>query len=197
MRYPVCNQSIAIFGPFGTALAFMQSRKEKQKMAFDAFLKIDGIPGESTDDKHKDWIEVLSFDFGMEQPSSATDSSAGGGTTERVDVEDLAVMKHLDKASPKLYEFCCNGKHIKDVTLELCRAGGDKLKYLEVKMEQVVISSAHPSGKSEGSDGFPTEHVKFNFAKVKWTYTQQKRADGSGGGNVAGGWDLTANKVYA
>jgi len=39
--------------------------------------------------------------------------------------------------------------------------------------------------------------VKFNFAKVKWTYTQQKRADGSGGGNVAGGWDLTANKVYA
>jgi type VI protein secretion system component Hcp len=25
--------------------------------AYDAFLKIDGIPGESTDDKHKDWIE--------------------------------------------------------------------------------------------------------------------------------------------
>ena len=22
-------------------------------------------------------------------------------------------MKHLDKASPKLYEFCCNGKHVK------------------------------------------------------------------------------------
>ena len=29
-------------------------------MAFDAFLKVDGIPGESTDDKHKDWIEILS-----------------------------------------------------------------------------------------------------------------------------------------
>jgi bacteriocin-like protein len=27
--------------------------------AFDRFLKIDGIPGESTDDKHKDWIEIL------------------------------------------------------------------------------------------------------------------------------------------
>ncbi|WP_353327541.1 type VI secretion system tube protein Hcp, partial [Chitiniphilus shinanonensis] len=27
-------------------------------MAFDAFIKIDGIPGESTDDKHKDWIEI-------------------------------------------------------------------------------------------------------------------------------------------
>ena len=164
---------------------------------FDAFLKIDGIPGESTDDKHKDWIEVLSFDFGMIQPSSATDSSAGGATTERVDVEDVDLIKHLDKASPKLYELCCAGKHIATATLELCRAGGDKTRYLEVKMEQVVISKAHPSGKSEGSDGFPTERVSLNFGKVKWTYTQQKRADGSGGGNVAGGWDLTANKVYA
>jgi type VI secretion system secreted protein Hcp len=164
---------------------------------FDTFLKIDGIPGESTDDKHKDWIELLSFDFGMTQPSSATDSSAGGGTTERVDVEDLQIVKHLDKASTKLYELCCSGKHIATATLELCRAGGDKTRYLEVKLEQVVISSARPSGKSEGSDGFPTERVSLNFGKVKWTYTQQKRADGSGGGNVAGGWDLTANKVYA
>ncbi len=37
-------------------------------MAFDAFLKIDGIPGESTDDKHKDWIEVLSYGVGIQQP---------------------------------------------------------------------------------------------------------------------------------
>jgi len=164
---------------------------------FDAFLKIDGIPGESTDDKHKDWIEILDFHFGMEQPSSATDSSAGGGTTERVNVDDFAILKHLDKASPKIYELCCNGKHIKDVTFELCRAGGDKLKYMEVKMENVVISEARPGGKSQGTDALPSESISFNFAKVKWTYTQQKRADGSGGGNVAGGWDLTANKVYA
>jgi type VI secretion system secreted protein Hcp len=166
-------------------------------MAFDAFLKIDGIPGESTDDKHKDWIELLSYSFGMDQPSSATDSSAGGGTTERVDIQDFEVVKHLDKASTKLYENCCTGKHIATVTMELCRAGGDKLKYLEVKMENVVISRAKSTGKSESTDGFPTESVSFNFGKVKWTYTQQKRADGSGGGNVAGGWDLTANKVNA
>ena len=40
------------------------SAEELQKVtggAYDAFLKIDGIAGESTDDKHKDWIEILSF----------------------------------------------------------------------------------------------------------------------------------------
>jgi type VI secretion system secreted protein Hcp len=179
-------------------------------MAFDAFLKIDGVPGESTDDKHKDWIEVLSFSHGSNQPSSATASSAGGGTTERVTFDDLMVTKHIDKASAKLHELCASGKHIANVTLQLCRAGGDKLQYMEVKMEQVIISGVQATGQaaaaagggggagtSTGVDTLPTEQVTFNFGKIKWTYTQQKRADGSGGGNVTGGWDLTANKVYS
>lgn len=166
-------------------------------MAFDTFVKIDGIPGESTDDKHKDWIEVLSFNHGMHQPSSATASSAGGGTAERCEHQDFSIVKYLDKASPKLYELCSSGKHIKEITIEMCRASGDKLKYMEVKLEQVVISNVAPSGSSGSGDGFPTEAVSFNYGKIKWTYTQQKRADGSGGGNVTGGWDLTANKVNA
>ena len=166
-------------------------------MAFDAFLKIDGIPGESTDDKHKDWIEILSYNFGMTQPTSATASSAGGASTERVNLHDLAIVKSVDKASPKLYESCCKGAHIANVTLELCRAGGDKVKYMEVKLEQVMISGVQPGGNSKGTDSLPTESVSFNFGKAKWTYTQQKRSDGTGGGNVTGGWDLTANKVYA
>jgi type VI secretion system secreted protein Hcp len=166
-------------------------------MAFDAFLKIDGIPGESTDDKHKDWIEILSYGHGMTQPSSATASSAGGAPTERVNVHDYSVSKHICKASPKLYEYCCSGKAIANVTVEVCRAGGDKLKYLEVKMEQVIISGVHPGGAAKAEDTFPTETVTFNFGKIKWTYTQQKRPDGAGGGNVTGGWDLTANKVHS
>jgi type VI secretion system secreted protein Hcp len=80
----------------------------------------------------------------------------------------------------------------------LCRAGGDKVKYMEIKMEQVIISSVTPSGSAKGAkESFPTEIVKFNYGKIKWIYTQQKRTDGTGGGNVVGGWDLTANKVYS
>jgi type VI secretion system secreted protein Hcp len=164
---------------------------------FDVFLKIDGIAGESMDDKHKDWIEVLSFSHGMKQPASATRSSAGGAGAERCDHEDFVILKALDKASPKIMEQCCNGKHIKEVVVEMCRAGGDKVRYMEIKMEEVIISAVTPTGSSKSEAGFPTEHVGFNYGRIKWTYTQQKREDGSGGGNVAGGWDLTKNKVYA
>jgi type VI secretion system secreted protein Hcp len=164
-------------------------------MAFDVFVKIDGIPGESTDDKHKDWIEVLSFSHGINQPASATHSSAGGATAERCNHQDFTISKLLDKASPLLYQNCSSGKHVKDVCVEFCRAGGDKMKYMDVKMEEVIISAVSPSGSS--GEGFPSESVSFNYGKIKWVYTQQKRADGGGGGNVPGGWDLVKNKVYA
>ena len=69
-------------------------------MAFDAFLKIDGIPGESSDDKHKDWIEILSFSHGLSQPASGSRSSGGAASAERCNHSDFSIVKTLDKASP-------------------------------------------------------------------------------------------------
>ena len=163
-------------------------------MAFDAFLKIDGIPGESTDDKHKDWIEVLSYGVGIQQPASATASTAGGATAERAHFQDFTITKALDKASPKLALACADGMHMKHVTLELCRAGGDKMKYMEYKLTNCIISSYHDGGPAGGAEDLPIENVSFNYGKIEWIYTQQKRADGSGGGQVVAGWDLQTNK---
>lgn len=176
-------------------------------MAVDAHINIDGIPGEGSDAVYKGWIEVLSFSWGASNPTSATASSAGGGTTERVTINDLTITKHIDKATPKIHEALSKGTHIPTVTLSLNRAGVSKVQYYEVKMEQVIISQAVQQAVSMGSrgatdvktktpDNLPVEQVQFNFGKIKWTYTQQKRADGSGGGNVTGGWDLTANQIY-
>ena len=160
---------------------------------FDAFLKVEGIPGESTDDKHADWIEIISYSAGVSQTASASASSGGGASAERADFQDFSVVKALDKASPKLAVACADGTHIPTVTLELCRAGGDKLKYMEYKLSNCIVSSHHPGGSAGGAETLPLEEVSFNYGKIEWTYTQQKRADGSGGGNVAGGWDLEKN----
>ena len=45
-------------------------------MAVDMFIKIDGIKGESADDKHKEEVDVLSWSWGMSQSGSA---HMGGG----------------------------------------------------------------------------------------------------------------------
>ncbi len=69
-------------------------------MAVDNFLKIEGIKGESTDDKHKDWIEILSYSWGVSQMASASASTSGGGTSQRADFQDISIVKTLDSSSP-------------------------------------------------------------------------------------------------
>ena len=159
-------------------------------MPADDFLKIDGVEGESTDDKHQGWIEILSYNWGISQTASASASSSGGGTTQRADLQDLSIVKLLDSATPKLFLACAKGDHIDEVKVELCRAGGDKLTYMEYIMNNVIISSVSTGG---GGGGEPTESVTFNYGKIKLNYIKQQRAGGGGGGNVPGCWDLETN----
>jgi len=163
-------------------------------MAFDAFLKVDGIPGESTDDKHKDWIEVLSYHMGVSQPATGSRSSGGAASAERANFSDLSIVKALDKASPKLFLACAKGDHITKVTLELCRATGDKQSYMKYDLSDVIVSSVRPGGSSHGAETLPLEEVAFNYGKIEKTYTETDHGTGKAKGNVAANWDLKANK---
>ncbi len=115
-------------------------------MAIDAFLKMADIPGESLDAQFKDWIEMEDFDVGASQSASASTTSSGGASSGRAKMSDLYFRKAVDKATPKLHEACCSGKHFKEVTIALNRAGNDKIKYLEIKLEEVIVSSVSLNG---------------------------------------------------
>jgi len=71
----------------------------------------------------------------------------------------------------------------------LWRAGGEPLKYYEVKMKEVLVSAVHQDANPKGDSRFPTETVHMTYGAIEWTYTKQK-ADGSAGGNVAAKWSL-------
>lgn len=162
-------------------------------MPADVFLKVDGLEGESSDSKHKNEIEVLSFHWGVSQAITGTTSSTGTFTGARADFAPLTVVKQFDKASPKGAQACAAGEHFKSAVLTLCRAGGDKQPYMEYKMSDVLISSVRVGGAGQGEGGVPTEEWSFNYGKMEMKYTQIG-IDGKAAGNVAGGWDLTTNK---
>ena len=162
-------------------------------MAIDVYLQIDGIKGESTDDKHKDWIEVQGVQWGVTQPKSATASTGGGHTAERCEHEDITLSKLADLSSPILLQVCSSGKTIPRAKIEFMRADGqgERIKYFEIELTNVLVGSVSPH-VSEGD--IMQESIGLKFSKVKWTYTQQK-VSGGAGGNTSGGWDLAANKV--
>lgn len=162
-------------------------------MAIDVYLYIDGIKGESNDDRHKDWIECKSVSFGVEQPKSATASTGGGHTAERCEHQDIVFSKLADLSSPILLQTCSAGRTIPKARLEFMRADaqGERVKYFEIEIENVLIGAVSPS-VHEGD--ILTEDVALKFSKIKWRYTQQKISGGAGG-NTSGGWDLASNRV--
>jgi len=160
-------------------------------MAGDCFLKIDKVPGESTDEKHKDWIEVLSYSHGISQVAGGGRSTGGAASGGRTDHQDFSIVKALDKASPTLNLICCQGDHIPNVVVELCRATGKKEKYMEYKMQDVIISSVSIGG---GGGGLPTESVTFNYGKLTWNYIQTDHKTGEAKGNIEKFWSLIENK---
>ncbi|MNJ45007.1 hypothetical protein D3C77_400840 [compost metagenome] len=162
-------------------------------MAFDAFIKIEGIPGEALDEQYRDWIEITGYSFGAHQSTSATASSAGGASSGRTTLTNFTFTKLLDKSSCKILEASCAGEHLAKVTLALSRAGADKLKYLEIALEEVIIADYMQTA----GNGVPLEVVQLDYGRIKTTYIQQKRSDGSSGGNITGGWDRINNKKHA
>jgi type VI secretion system secreted protein Hcp len=154
----------------------------------DMFLKIDGIEGESLDDKHKNEIEVLSFSFGANQPGSA--GFGGGSGVGKVQVHDFTFSKYYDKSSVKLFEACAVGKHTPKVTLVCRKAGGTQQEYLKISLSEVIVSSITSSGS--GGDALPTESVSLHFSKIELEYKPQDEKGGLGG-VIKAGWDLSKN----
>ena len=64
----------------------------------DYFLKVDGAPGESMDDKHKDEIECISFGFGCSQTGSAAYGKGLGAG--KVSMQDFSFVMKANKAGP-------------------------------------------------------------------------------------------------
>lgn len=89
-------------------------------MAIDVYLQIDSIKGESQDDKHKDWIEIVQAQWGVAQPVSSPGSATGGRATGRSEYRTLSLAKLADLASPVLMQHCSNGKTIPKAKMNSC-----------------------------------------------------------------------------
>lgn len=159
-------------------------------MLLDAFLKIDGIEGECTDDEHKGEVEILAFDHLIENSSSNIE-----GEKNQAFHGSFTVMKAIDKISPQLYQRCCSGKVIPKVILSLCHPTGkatsatDQWKkevFLTIELQKAHIVRVNPKG--DASEG-PYEQIDFSYQAIKWNYLSPTA-------NMAS-WNLKTNAPIA
>jgi len=158
-------------------------------VASDYFLQISGIPGESQDDKHKDWIDVLSWSWGESHP--AAPAAGAGGAAGKVQFQDFAFAMRVSKASPALFLACASGQHIKEAKLVARKAAGKgQQEYLTWTFSDLLVSSYATSGS--GGDDTVVDTVSLNFSKAVVSYKAQK-ADGSLDAPITAGWNAKTN----
>ena len=156
--------------------------------AVDYFLKIDGIQGESRDDRHKDEIDIESFSWGETQ--SGTFAAGGGGGAGKVSMQDFHFTLLVNKASPALFLTCAQGDHIKNAKLTCRKAGNDQQEFLKITMSDVLVSSFQIGGTG---GVVPTNQISLNFAKIEVEYKEQD-ATGKLVGSIKKWFDLKSMK---
>jgi type VI secretion system secreted protein Hcp len=156
---------------------------------FDAFLKMQGIEGESTDKAFKGQIELHSFSFGAQQTGT---QHHGGGGAGRVDFSDINCTKLYDKSSVELMLACATGKHFPEATITCRKAGGEQEPYLVITLKDVLVSSYDMGGHSKGE--LPVmDDFALNYGSIHKEYKVQTEK-GTVGSPVKCGWSLKENK---
>jgi type VI secretion system secreted protein Hcp len=131
--------------------------------AVDYFLKIEGIKGESQDDKHKDEIDVQSFSWGVSQTIGR--AGGGGAGAGKAQFQDFHFANLISKASPSLFLACASGEHIKQAVFvgeALNPKGEVRGPFFKYTFTDVLISSYSEAGQDTVVDG-----ASFAFATVK------------------------------
>lgn len=144
------------------------------------YLKLGDIKGESVDDGHKDWINLLSVSQAITRPMA---SGVSGSTRHRASANfgDIVCVKEVDASTPKIAEAVADGKHFPKVEIHLTTSsGGDKrLPYLTWDLKNVRVTSYSVAGATDG--GVPTESLSLNYEEIKVVYDKLDKENKSGG----------------
>lgn len=154
------------------------------------FLKLPGVPGESTHVAHKGEIDVESWSWGARRDDS-TSPGGGAGRAGRAAFDDFHFVARISKASPPLFLACATGSHFKDALLSGQHGGsGRQTDFLKYKLTDVSVTSFHQGG-TEGD--VPVDQFSLSFHKIEVSYAARNAA-GKLDKAVEAGFDLASYK---
>jgi type VI secretion system Hcp family effector len=139
--------------------------------AIELFVHIDGIPGDSVDQQHPDWIEAVTYNEGLEAIAS--------GHVVRAVFSPITFSTSVGKASTALREHALQGQEIDEVEIHLKREGQQEPFFYKVLLKRALVSSVGVEANS--ADDKPTETFALNFDEINWEYVSLS-GDSHGGG---------------
>jgi type VI secretion system secreted protein Hcp len=140
-------------------------------------LQLAGVVGESHDADHKEFIDLVSWSWGMLSP---TDVSTGQPYA-KAKIDNFKIVKRADRSSPVLIQYLRENTIVKTGHLIVRKAGGsDPLTYYEIEFKNLRVTSFSTSTDKEEV----VETVTLAFETATFKYTPQSATGAKGGGVV-------------
>lgn len=105
------------------------------------FLKLSGIEGESTSERHAGEIDIS----GIEQSILAPPTPSGASGKGKANCPTVSLYKNLDKSTPTLMKYLASGKHIPQAVLTVARSGESQADYYIITMQEVFVTEVTQS----------------------------------------------------
>jgi type VI secretion system secreted protein Hcp len=170
---------------FGIQTGNLESGQSLQEM----FVQLSNTPGSSTDSKHVGWMDAKAATFGVSQSTSA--HTGGGSGVGRADFKAFQFVKYVDKATPNLMQHCATGKHLDQLVLSVCKAGGTQQEYLKITLKEVFVTDVQLVSNTESPRMMEQVSVSYGFISME---AKDQNADGSLGAAVTASYSVKENK---
>lgn len=131
------------------------------------------VKGSVTEEKHKEWIELNSFQWGVGRSISTPVGHAANRESSSPSVSEIVVTKHMDIASVGLLQAALGGEDPVDTHIEFTQTSGSKGEqrvFLKFELKNTMISGF---SMSSGGDR-PSESITLNFTKIHEEFTPTK-----------------------
>ncbi len=141
----------------------------------NAYLKIGGIAGESKDQNHQEWFEVVSFDQGPYRWTKV-DGSADFLPKESGSLGQgsLTVTRIASHSAPEVYKAVLSGTFFGNVQLDVPVHSGMGKRYVRWELSDVIPTSIH-ADRSKDRRGAPIEQITFSFQRAIWKHPETEQ----------------------
>lgn len=159
--------------------------------AFNAWLNIPGVQGEAIKRGHENWIQVLSYDWGV---TAATPAAGAPRSTARPTLHNVRIVKHLDRSSPVLAGAAAGGTVYPQAELVFYGAAGTSAPPLgRLRLTGVRVAASRVESAPLGASVRPTEEIELAFRTIEWSYNEIELPAGTVRRTISAGWDLDRN----
>lgn len=138
-------------------------------MIHNAFIKINGIDGESKDLLHHGEIDVIRWRWNVGAALSKNNNILSGNNT----VNGFVFEHYIDKSSQGILHYFTSGRDISEVVLTIKKSDGAKLECLQIMLQEVVITNIQPI--CYNTMRTPREKVELLYSRFTMDYVSQDK----------------------